>query len=77
MNLRVNRDGVLKLVCALLLASAIGSFATGADASGCLATRLDGGTTIIDISKGVHCDADRPNDAGRGRPGMSLLNEVA
>lgn len=77
MNIRMHRDGVLKLACTLLLASAIGSSTTGADASGCFATRFDGGTTIIDISKGVHCDAERPSDAGRGRPGMSLLSEVA
>ena len=77
MNFRLNTDGVVKLACAVFLASAIGFSAIGADAKGCFASRLDGGDTVIDISKGRFCDTDERNYAGRGRPGMRFLNDAA
>ncbi len=77
MNIHLNRDGVLKFACAMFLASALGVSTTGAEASGCVVTRSDAGTTIIDISKGMHCDAKEPRDAGWGRPGTGFVSEVA
>jgi hypothetical protein len=77
MNIRLNTDCVLKLVCAVFLASAIGISAIGADASSCFTTRLDSDVTVIDISNGQFCDEVEPSDFGRGRPGMRFLKDVA
>lgn len=77
MTIRMNLGGVLKLACAVLLASAIGFSATGASASDCFAIRHDSGTIVIDISKGMRCDAGEGNDAERDRPGVRFLSDLA
>jgi hypothetical protein len=77
MIIRLNADGVLKLTCAVFLASAIGFSAVGAEANSCFVSRLDGGMTVIDLSEGRHCDADVSSESGRGRPGMRFLMDVA
>lgn len=73
MNIRLNTAGVLKVACALFLASTIGCSAAGANADDCFATRLDSGDTVIDIGKGRLCDAEDLSDSGRGRPGMRFM----
>lgn len=73
MDIRLNTAGILKIACALFLASTIGSSAASANANGCFATQLDSGDTVIDISRGRLCNAEDLSAAGRGRPGMRFM----
>jgi len=79
MNIRLNSDGVLKLACALFLAGAIGfpASASATDHCGAAARTNSGEIVFVDINNGRLCDMDEPNNAGRGRPGMRFVNDLA
>jgi hypothetical protein len=71
MDIRLNQDGVLNLVCAAFLAIAIGFSAFGGSARGCAAPRLEQG----EIGKPNPCEVAEPGKSGQGRPGMRFLSD--
>ncbi len=77
MDIRLNGDGVLNLVCAAFLVGALGFSAVGASTSGCAAPRLERGEPVADSGDQHPCDVAETRIVGRGRPGMRMLpNQV-
>ncbi len=74
MDVRLNRDGLLNIISAAFLASAIGYSAIGVSTRGCAAPRLERGDAVLDTRDRNPCDMAEPADSGRGRPGMRLLS---
>jgi len=76
-DIHLNREGVLNLACAALLASAIGFSAIDARADDCSILGPHIGDSVAGDNNRLFCDAAESSDPLPGRPGMRFLKNLA
>ncbi|MEZ4505401.1 MAG: hypothetical protein R2848_05870 [Thermomicrobiales bacterium] len=73
MDLRFKRERVVRVVCALFFAAAIGIPVIGAAAASSVLPRFDRDDVILDTGNQHPCGEIEQSDSGGVRPGMRFM----